>query len=94
MSTTTKTPEARSAVGVKAMTWAVNPALMINPDATAQDLLSWAAAEVENLYAWLDILACSRSDLQIEPHELATVVTERLAPVLQGMRAALESRKV
>ena len=91
MENTTNAPQVRSAVGVKAMAWSLNPALIINPAATQADLFSWVFAELENLYSWVDIVACSRCDIQMEPNELATVVAERLAPMLQGMRAALES---
>lgn len=40
MENTSNIPKARSAVGVKAMTWAMNPAIIINPQATPADLFS------------------------------------------------------
>ena len=94
MANTPNTPEVRSAVGVRAMNWSMNPALIINPTATPEDLFSWAVAELGNLHTWLDILACSKCDFPIEPPDLAAMVVERLAPVMQGLHAALESGKV
>lgn len=94
MANTTNTPKPRSAVGVKAMNLAINPALIINPEATQADLFSWAVAELAGLHTWMDILACSKCDFDIEPSELASLVAERLAPVMQGLRAALESGRV
>lgn len=94
MTDTSNTTEPRSAVGIKAMNWAMNPAIIINPAATPQDLFSWAVAELTSLHEWLDIMACSRCDFEIEPGELAGMVTERLAPVMQGFDAALKSGRV
>lgn len=91
MENTPSTPVVRPAVGIKAMNWAMHPALIINPAAAPRDLFSWVVAEVESLHTWLDILACSSCAFEIEPPELAALVNERLAPVMQGLRAALES---
>ncbi len=90
MTDASNTTPARSAVGVKAMNWAMNPAIIINPAATPQDLFSWAVAELDNLHTWLDILACSNCDFDIQPNQFAELVTERLLPVMQGFKEALE----
>lgn len=94
MATTSNTTEVRSAVGNKAMYSAMNPAIIINPAATPTDLFSWATAELENLHTWLNILACSDCKFDIETHDLAELVTERIAPVLAGFRAALKRGEV
>ena len=52
--------------------------------------MSWAVADLENLHTWLDVLACSDCAFDIEPCQLAELVTERIRPVLQGLNAALE----
>nr|WP_315203994.1 hypothetical protein [uncultured Albidiferax sp.] len=90
MTDTTPTPDVRPAVGPHAMAYALHPAIIVNPQATEKDLLSWCLAELRNLHTWTDILVCSRSDCQMDPCELAGAVNERLEPLLRVFEAAME----
>lgn len=84
-------PAQRSAVLGSAFHFAANAALNVNPEADREDVLGWVLAEVENLNGFLGIIACSQSDCEMEPAEIARLVFSRLEPVLNGLRCAVEA---
>jgi hypothetical protein len=88
------TSEVRSAVSAIAMDWGMNPAIIINPAATPEDLIAWAVADLKNLYSWLNVLACCKSDVEMDLGEFSGLITERLEPLIQGFDAALQSGRV
>lgn len=81
----------RSAVLGSASHFAAHAPLSVNPEADREDILGWVLAEVENLNGFLGIIACSQSDCEMEPAEVARLVFSRLEPVLNGLRCAVEA---
>ena len=86
--------EAISAVGPIAMNHALQPAIILNPAASHTDLMSWAVAELHNLHGWLDILAMSQCSIAVEPSEVASMVLERVRPLMAAFDAALKKAGV
>ena len=91
MAKTNQTDEVRSAQGVGAFVLgALQPAVIINPAASKADLLFWARAELGSLHQWLEFVATATNCQEVTPSEFASMVTDKLEPLLRGFDAALE----
>ena len=92
MANTDQTPEVISAqAGHGAyMRGAVLPAVIINPAASKADLLYWVRAELSSLHQWLEFVATATNCQEVTPSEFASMVTDKLEPLLRGFDAALE----
>ena len=91
MAKTNQPDEVRSAQGVGAFVLgALQPAVIINPAASKADLLFWARAELGSLHQWLEFVATATNCQEVTPSEFASMVTDKLEPVLRGFDAALE----
>lgn len=91
MAKTNQPDEVRSAQGVGAFVLgALQPAVIINPAASKADLLFWARAELGSLHQWLEFVATATNCQEVTPSEFASMVTDKLEPLLRGFDAALE----
>ena len=53
-------------------------------------LLFWARAELGSLHQWLEFVATATNCQEVTPSEFASMVTDKLEPLLRGFDAALE----
>lgn len=67
-----------------------NPAVIINPEASSADLMQWAMTELLSLRQWVNLLACSKAEVVIDPEEIAAMVLVRMDPVIAGFEAAFK----
>lgn len=94
MSAAHQSPEVRSAQGIGAWSrGAEHPAIIINPAASKADLMHWVMAELESLHQWLEVMEGATSGIELPQSQVASLVTERLAPVLRVFNAAFEADK-
>jgi len=80
--------EVKSVTGRVAMDFSTHPAAIINPNATARDIASWAFSELDALREMLGLLACAKFDIEMGPEALAELVHGRLEPILLGLDEA------
>lgn len=79
---------AHSATGPAAMDFAKEPAIVVNPSASARDLAIWACAELEGLQTWLHLIECSELEIHFSADEFGKLVGARLAPIVMVLAEA------
>lgn len=78
------------AMSFKALGLCHQPAVIFNPNASAEDLMAWVDVELTWLGEFLHMAATSRHDAPMDLHEFAELLSERLEPIGKAVSRAAE----
>lgn len=67
------------------------PAIVVNPDATAEDIAGWCAVEAAALHQAVDLIAATASGAEIDGNGMALMLHRHTQP-LKEMLALLASK--
>ena len=85
-----KNPHTVDAMSFRALGLCRQPAVIFNPNASAEDLMAWVDVELTWLGEFLHMAATSRHDAPMDLHEFAELLSERLEPIGKAVSRAAE----
>ncbi len=92
MTTTLAEPgETVSLTGFRAMDYSDHPLAIVNPAATPSDGVAWAVEELSYLSFWLDLVACSKADNDVDPAALCGRITSKLEQVHDVLQRCIKA---